>query len=341
MPPERELTDSELWSMVSLGSGVPEEPKQTAEKQTPGPQLPSENSQSDLTIRDIWVNIASLCLAFTLSYTAFQSIQNLESSLNEEAHVGTASLSCIYSIFILSCNMAPLILHHIGTKWSVIFGLLGNSVYAAVHFHPHHYTLIPASILLGVVMGPMWASQSTHIVTCAVRYAELTNQHHNVIISQFMGIFYMFFGMTQIFGNLISASVLDDAGGSSSSENETEALERTCGPLAGGSGEIDAGNLPTKKSQTTLFSLYLAISFMAILAAIPMDSLGRVKNTDENAPTNTKDSIACLCATTLQMLKNPKVLMLAPFLIFCGMEQAFLYGDFTKVCSIISSPLYL
>ena len=42
-------------------------------------------------------NLAVICLAFVLNFTAFQGLQNLQSSLNRVEGLGTISLSVIYA----------------------------------------------------------------------------------------------------------------------------------------------------------------------------------------------------------------------------------------------------
>ncbi|XP_077999946.1 protein unc-93 homolog A-like [Glandiceps talaboti] len=339
--PDRNAKD-DLCSISGGADGSPrEEPDEEEEaKKSPDPEpdliLPIAviTPLHLITTRTIWKNVCCLCLAFLLSFTAFQSIQNLESSISAEANVGTASLSTMYGVFILSCNFAPLVIDRLGTRRTMLLGLVGNVIYTAVHFHSHHYTLIPTSILLGAVAGPMWTAQCTHLIKCAAKYSEMTREKDYIVISQFTGYFYMTFGFTQILGNIVSAAVLEDNSLSikDTASNSSAALpiiniQRTCGSGDAGESEMDIDKLPTHDSQTLLFTIYTIIGLIAVLALIPLDQLDRIRG--PQGARNT--SRGCLCASTIQMLKDPKVLLMTPFLMYCGIEQAFLFGDFTKV----------
>ncbi|XP_006822797.1 protein unc-93 homolog A-like [Saccoglossus kowalevskii] len=309
MPPER-ATTIELWTEPLEAPPQPRAKEDNVPKlidngpqKTPPTAEPEDGEPRDVTTKTIWKNVLAISVAFMLSYTAFQSIQNLESSLISEQNLGTSSLSCVYGVFILSCNAAPFIIHNIGTKWTIVLGLIGNVIFTTVHFHPHHYTLIPTSIMLGILAGPLWSAQCTHLITCAVRYASMTNETIDVVISQFTGIFYMMYGMTQIFGNVISAAILDQQHPIES--NETIYLERTCGAYDSGINDIDSTVLPSQHSQNILFAVYVVFGLVAVLVTIPMDTLDWIRGGKRWAEGEVVNmSIGCMCMSTIQMLRN-------------------------------------
>ncbi len=52
-------------------------------------------------------NVAIVSIAFLLNFTAFQSMQNLQSSLNRVEGLGTIGLSVIYGALIMSALFVP------------------------------------------------------------------------------------------------------------------------------------------------------------------------------------------------------------------------------------------
>ncbi len=66
-------------------------------------------------------NLLVISVAFLLQFTAFNGIQNLQSSLNTEANVGVNSSSIIYVFLIISSIFLPHPLMSIfGLKWTLV-----------------------------------------------------------------------------------------------------------------------------------------------------------------------------------------------------------------------------
>ena len=55
-------------------------------------------------------NLIAISSSFFFLFSAFNAIANLQSSLNSEASLGTASLFVIYAAFALSCLVLPSLL---------------------------------------------------------------------------------------------------------------------------------------------------------------------------------------------------------------------------------------
>ncbi len=66
-------------------------------------------------------NVLTIGVAWVLLFTAFQSMANLQSSLNNDQGLGTASLSAIYiTLVISSMFLPPLLIENFGTKWTIV-----------------------------------------------------------------------------------------------------------------------------------------------------------------------------------------------------------------------------
>ena len=83
-------------------------------------------------------------------FTAYGSMANLQSSLNIDGGLGTASLSTIYVTLILSCLFVPpFMINHIGLKWTIVISQVCYLLFIAANMYPKWYILIPAGMVLG------------------------------------------------------------------------------------------------------------------------------------------------------------------------------------------------
>ncbi|KAI8520862.1 Protein unc-93 A [Branchiostoma belcheri] len=65
------------------------------------------------------INLIVQSFGFLLLFTAYQSLQNLQSSINDDRNIGQTSLAVLYGVLILSCPfLAP-----------VVMGLFANGAY--------------------------------------------------------------------------------------------------------------------------------------------------------------------------------------------------------------------
>jgi len=83
-------------------------------------------------------------------FTAFQSISNLQSSLNSDQGLGTVSLSTIYVTIVVSCLfLPPVMISNIGLKYTIILSQFTYLLYIAANMYAKWYTIMPAAIILG------------------------------------------------------------------------------------------------------------------------------------------------------------------------------------------------
>lgn len=100
--------------------------------------------------RKITKNVYIISFGFLFLFTAFQSLQNLQSSLNKDKGLGLASLSVIYGALILSCIFVPpIMIGRLGCKWTLVISMMGYVLYTVSNYYARWGTLIPASIIIG------------------------------------------------------------------------------------------------------------------------------------------------------------------------------------------------
>ena len=117
-------------------------------KQNPDGEFTKEEKNKARFV--VYKNLLLIGLSWLFLFTAYSSISNLQSSLNNVDGLGTASLSTIYAALILSCLFLPTILmSKFGIKWTIFFSQLAYILYIAANIYPQYYTLIPTAIILG------------------------------------------------------------------------------------------------------------------------------------------------------------------------------------------------
>ncbi|KAL4223291.1 Ion channel regulatory protein UNC-93 [Mactra antiquata] len=275
-------------------------------------------------------NVYVLSGAFTAIFTAYLAIQNLQSSLNQEAGLGLISLSSMYACIILSGILAPAIINAFGEKKILIVSFICHVIYTGTNFYPTFATLIPSSVLLGLTAGPMWTSQSVYLSEMAYSYALNCAKDGHSILSRFNGIFFAMFETTQITGNLISSLVLQQGSYNSSAENETI---KYCGkddcPM-----NVNSTTLieePDRHVVYILLGIFLACDCVGVLLTAVF--LPPLKKSSQKQTTNILRSLAS-CG---KALGDVNLLLLVPLIMFMAMEQAILWTDYTK--AFISCPI--
>lgn len=80
--------------------------------------------------------------------------------------------------------------------------------FIAAQFYPRVYTLIPTGLAVGFGGGPLWCAKCTYLTVVADAFGMLS-QHstkNDVLVVRFFGLFFIFYQMAQVWGNLISST---------------------------------------------------------------------------------------------------------------------------------------
>ncbi|XP_061388210.1 UNC93-like protein [Musca vetustissima] len=289
-------------------------------------------------------NVIVIGLAFMIHFTAFHGTSNLQSSVNSDKALGTTTLAVIYGSLILSNIFLPMsVIRWFGVKLTMAFSFFAYMPYIAAQFYPRFVTLIPAGLMVGFGGGPLWCAKCTYLSTVAeaLTYVPGQKSQKDDNTVKFFGLFFIFYQMAQVWGNLISSSVLSLGGpagdsNSTSSSNETD-TSHLVGELCGANfcpnikAEVNPNLTPPEPSKIQLLnSIFLACMVAAVLLIIfGVDSLKRYGA--KKGESGGKDASGWkLLLSTLNMLKKRRLLLMLPITMFIGLEEAFLAVDFTK-----------
>ncbi|KAK3782339.1 hypothetical protein RRG08_027887 [Elysia crispata] len=288
-----------------------------------------------------------LSASFTFVYTAYLAIQNLQSSLNDEANLGVTSLCVLYGTIILFGPQAPLAMRLIGPKRVLVLAWIIHCIYTASNFYPTWLTLIPSSALLGAIAGPMWTAQGIYITAAGEKHAAMTAQRLHpesyekfvhVVLSRFNGIFFMFYELTQITGNLISSLVLSE-----SSYNSTHSSEDTiavCGPNDCPSSSAVSNSTSSSsiaKPETSVIYIMLSIFLccnvcglilsLFLLPTQPDNWSAKQPGPEDKRTSSPALEELCQC---FRMVLDRRMILLMPLFAAQAMAIGILYADYTK-----------
>ncbi|CAL4114148.1 unnamed protein product [Meganyctiphanes norvegica] len=282
-------------------------------------------------------NVIVISFAFTFLFTAFNSMSNLQSSINKVS--GTMSLSVLYAALVFSCAFIPTwMIKTLKAKWTLVISMLGYSLYIAAQFYPSNYTLVPTAIVLGLGAAPMWSAKCTYITQVGNKYAELTGENSEVVITRFFGIFFLFFQSTQIWGNLISSAVLSQ--GVEDRAVDEIALAK-CGinfcpgepsmVIEGNTTDSSVSNLeaPDMTKIYIIATIFLICALVSsVIIAFLVDPLSKYGENERQGSSSGKSGLQLLVAT-FQHMRHPYQILIIPLTIWSGVEQAFIQADIT------------
>ncbi|KAB7500966.1 UNC93-like protein, partial [Armadillidium nasatum] len=138
-----------------------------------------KTSEEKLIKLKILKNVIIISFAFMLNFTSFNSMSNLQSSINKlnklpvlnlfQQKLGTTSLWVLYLSLVLSCFFIPSwLINILKTKWTLPICMFWYSAYIAAQFNPQYYTLVPTAFLLGLGAAPMWAAKCSYLTQVIV-----------------------------------------------------------------------------------------------------------------------------------------------------------------------------
>lgn len=290
-----------------------------------------------MTKSQILRNLFVVSFGFMCLFTAFQSLSNLQSTLNKEKSVGVGGLSVIYGALVLSSLFLPtFIIAHLGCKWTVASSMVCYIIYMAANFYAVWGLIGPTAFILGLGAAPLWAGKCTYLTQLATWYAKLTGTTEDDIVNRFFGFFFMFFQTSQIWGNLISSTVFSVRNENSTVDTSPEAMEK-CGANFDPQAETNNTNLnrPELSKVYTVCGIYVGFATLAFIVVAVF--LQNIKLDKPKKKEDGKISFKLFFATINHWWNSDYQKLIMILTIYSGIEQAFATGTFTKAfisCSI-------
>ncbi|XP_046568718.1 protein unc-93 homolog A-like [Haliotis rubra] len=273
-------------------------------------------------------NAVFLSISFLSVFTSYMAIQNLQGSLNDEESLGVISLGVLYGASILSGILAPLIVTQLGVKRVIMYSFIGHLIYTASNFYPSFATLIPSSVIIGIVTGPLWSCQGIYMTVCAVSYSQRTGTQMYASLSRFNGIFWAIFDLSNIIGNLVSSFVLYQS-----------EYNITVGNSSAFCGVNDCPDSETqdKIADPEFYIVYILLSiFLVFVAAgigIVIMFLSPIESQFKKGDISVKESLL----SWFKVLQKTDMKYLIPFTCYLAIAEEVCFVEVTK--SYISCPI--
>ncbi|XP_063397546.1 protein unc-93 homolog A-like [Mytilus trossulus] len=268
-----------------------------------------------------------ISIAFFFVFSAFMSIQALQNSLNMEAGLGVKSLACLYSASIVSSLLAPFCIKVLGGKITVVAAFSCHAIYVMSNFYPRFYTLIPTSILLGLVTGPLWTAQNLFITASATRIAEKRKKNLKDVLNRHNGIFFSIHGVAFGIGSVVSSIIFHtDITLPSGNVSKLCGILECDSYLQPNTSNISfiSTNRPSSQLLHQLFSVYLAFDMIGVVIAMVL--LPTLPVSDWIKKKSALKSVYSMFSS----LSNVKLVLFLPLTIMTSVQRFVLYADFTK-----------
>ncbi|XP_063607086.1 protein unc-93 homolog A-like [Penaeus indicus] len=248
---------------------------------------------------------------------------------------GTAGMTALYIGMIISCSFLPsLAINKLREKNTIVVCMLCFLPYMAVQMYPNVFLLVPSGFLLGLAAGPLWSAKCTYLTKGGTKYADMQNKERKLTINRFFGIFFLFFQSTQVWGNVISSTVLSVG---IEEEHKTEEDLMVCGyhfcpwdehaHTTSTNNSSDTKEVIPQWQRYTMSGIYLGfVVFSALIVLIFVDPLESFDKGQRLEVSNKQ-----LIANTFNHVRHPYQLLIIPLTIWSGVEQEFLSADYTAV----------
>ena len=270
------------------------------------------------SVRNAKKSVYGLAFCFFTNSCAYLGLQNIQSSVNMDAGLGLVSLAVLYVGYMASAIVTVGMVKSIGTRYTVIFGLVAYHIYMVLNYYPSWYTLVPGSLAAGFGTGPLWIAGISHVIAIAEKMAPILNERKEVLLGKFIGIVQFAYQLSTVPGNIASSLILfysEKYSNSSSHDNGTAASCELLSNL-----NIDHIYL------YILISVYVFVQALSIVGAFLF-----IDNTVVTPSTLSDKAKALVTAATIKKVFSRKMLLLAPIGVYCGLEQSFPSGTFAQV----------
>jgi MFS transporter, NAG-T family, sugar:H+ symporter len=236
---------------------------------------------------------ASFCLIFM----SFSSAQNFATS--RSGNVGSNTLGILYSVFMVTNIVSSAIVSRLGPKLALIFGSMTYVLYVAANIIYTPWSMYPAGFLLGVGAAVLWTAQGVYITRCSGYHEVANDLPLKSSIGFFNGLFFSIFQVNQLLGNLLVALLfLQDV----------------------------ATNV------IFIITSLIAASGTVLLTFIHKMPPPKVPSADDPTVLVDLDTTSNFDVTkTLNLLRDKRMALMVPIVIYSGMTQTFFFGTFPSL----------
>ncbi|KAL0266512.1 UNVERIFIED_CONTAM: hypothetical protein PYX00_009026 [Menopon gallinae] len=317
-------------------------------------------------------NFAALCLGHATITAALLPLLSLQSSistwwwpydsLQDKTEVGSLLLSGSFALASISSLFTPCLIHFLGCNWTLVVGYMFASAFFVTHLYPTIRWLIPAYLLLGMSLGPISCARISYLVTLANKltyvmteeeeeYEQVTGDAKDNIVQKLSRGLQASQDLGMVVGNAVAWFFLHY---SHNVTKERSALEVMFEEDEGGDWVCGSQSCPffedtyydaVQNSTWTEEALMVPCRTTALLASVFVGcgvvAVGLTATFTDKIrlfvyQLERPASVAAFQAVK-SAFKDPRLQLAAPLSVFIGLQQGFIFADFSKwyvVCSL-------
>ncbi|XP_001601631.2 protein unc-93 homolog A isoform X2 [Nasonia vitripennis] len=264
-----------------------------------------------------------------------------------DPQLGPMLLGLLFAVATLTSCFAPIVTQKIGTNLVICIGHLITIIFVGVHLYPKWYVLLPSYALLGAWTSPSFLARTSHVnisatslgLVCADpedpdetrRDCILRRLNRGIKLAEDMG---LAFGclVASVLIKITDTSLLQPL---TMSEGE---IEETCGAEycpeeAYFYNETLLHSTMAANTSRMIVSVWLGLAVLAFgISCGFLDA--RMKE-----PQGLQDRLSteAILKSVKHAFQDPKMQLAAPLTLFIGLEQGFIFADFTEayvVCAL-------
>ncbi|XP_015608749.1 UNC93-like protein [Cephus cinctus] len=288
---------------------------------------------------------AALLLGHAASSAAMLPMFPLQAGLGAfNPHLGPILLALLYTAATLTSCSAPIIVQKLGTNLIVCLNHLVTSIFVGVHLYPKWYVLVPSYALLGAFASPSFIARTSHVNISAARLGLVCSDpedpdetRRDCLLRRINRGLRLAEDIGLALGCLIAAILVKITNPNPLMSIHNE-IEDVCGAEYCPEETYFYNEtlfLPTVPASTSvmIISAWLGLAILAFgISCGFLDS--RMK---EPQSINDRVSTENLLKAVKAAFQDPRLQLAAPLTLFIGLEQGFIYADFTEayvVCAL-------
>ena len=293
-----------------------------------------------LTKRRYLKHLLVMSSAYFFLMSSFFGLRDLQSSLHAARSLGLYALSSMYCSLVCGSILSTTIVHRLGQKRSQCVSLVGFILFSAANFYPRFCTMIPASFVQGFFMAVCYTARTTCLTDIAAKYAELVGKEIKHVLSQFHGIFFVFWQFSQISGGLMSSILLSNPSshsadffygrhGYSNDSNHSLYEDNVSMPLCGrhycpsDNNQLESESNVAESTLLILMGCFAASTVTGcIIMVFFLDPLD-----DEIKPTT---KLSQQMTAVFRLFRQREARLIIGLSFYSMLEMTFMFGVFTK-----------
>jgi len=256
-----------------------------------------------------FANVIHLSVAFLLVYTAFSGIQNLSTSVLDGL-LGHVSPALLYIVFTLACLVGPSFVNFFGVKRALLAGFTGVVIFGLAYFVALQYSYLTdlkwilvlfSAAMVGFLASPIWTAQGAYMTANA---KELSKRW---------------------------ADNYDPRSGDIPLMGFANGVFWLCFQLTQVSGNvIPSIMLHAGASTSAVFLVYMAVAIVGVTLTLFLRPLEV-----EKTVTDVRKDVSNMVG----LWSDYKLLLMIPIIMYNGLEQGWIWGDFTAQFAKVSLGL--